>query len=89
MSIQISNFSVEFSISQEKYLSSDFSDLIYEAKNKGLSVKKQVDPNYYHFVINGATQNALYDAFSGYFSLLERLKWFKHENGEKIEFEFI
>lgn len=87
--LQEKNFSVEFSISREIHRSSDFFDIISEAKNEGMTVKRKVDPKYYHYSIYGETQNALYDAFSGYFSSLEELKWFKHENGEKIELEFI
>ena len=87
--IQEKNFSLEFTISKELHRSSNFSDRISEAKNVGLTVKREVDPNNYYYTIYGETQNSLYDAFSGNFSLLENVSWFKHQNGEKIDIEFI
>ncbi len=73
--IQDKNISMEFSISKENYQSSHFSDLSYEVKKKGMTIKKQFESNNYNFVIYGETKNSLYDAFSGYFSLFENLKF--------------
>ncbi len=87
--VQQKNFNLKFSISKGKFKSSNLSDIVHEAKNEGMLTLKTSDSNLYHYSIYAETQNALYDAFSGYFSLLDNVKWYKLENEEEIEFKFI
>jgi len=87
--LQKKNFSVEFSISKEIFISSNFSHNIHKAKNEGMITERTSESNHYKYTIYAETQNALYDVLSGDISLLENLKWYKHQNRDKTEFKFI